>query len=464
MALARLKKFDKKIWWGLAAAAIVALAVVYFYGQFQAKNTVAYQTQAVERADLTASVGATGTVRAGQFATLTWQTTGRVDAVGAGIGDTVEADQVLASLAQGSLSQGIVLSASDLISAQNELETLLFSNLALAQAEQDLSNAKQAVEDAQAKYDGLSRPRVSDELLEQITEEIQSTQAQLDRITWIYNRFYDYENMADGRPAKAEMTLNLLNIQNSLNSQIARYNWYTSVPDEIELEKWLAALTVAQARQADAQREVDRLLNGQNAQDIAAAQAQADAAQATLNLAKVIAPFHGIITEANPQPGDLVSPGEVAFRVEDLSRLYVDLEISEIDINAIAPGQLVSLIFDAIPDKTYTGQVVKVDLVGQVSSGSVIFPVTVELTEIDPLVKPGMTAAVMVTVKEVQNVLIVPNRAVRVLDGERVVYILKDNQPVPVKIRLGTTTDFYSEVVSDTLSEGDLLVLNPAIR
>ena len=463
MALARLKTFDKKIWWGLAALALMALAAFYFYGQSTAKNEIVYQTEPVERGSLTASVGATGTVRARQSATLVWQVEGRVETVSAGIGDRVEAEQVLASLAQSSLSQGILLSQAELIAAQTELDTLLTSNLALAQAQQNLASAKQTVDDAQSKYDGLNRPRVSDELIDQTMDEIEATRAQLDRISWIYDRFYDYKNMDDNRPAKAEMTLTLLNIQNNLDRQVALYNWYTSAPDPLEIERSLASLKVAQARLADAQREVDRIVDGQNAEDIAAAQAQVDAAQATLNLAKIIAPFNGIITEANPQPGDMVAPGEVALRVEDLSHLFVDLEISEVDINLVKPGQSVILAFDAIPDKTYTGQIVKVDLVGKVSGGATNFPVTVELLDADPLVKPGMTAAVTVTVKEVENVLLIPNRAVRVLNGERVVYVLIENQPVAVEIRLGAITDLYSEVVGGDLSEGDLLVLNPSL-
>ena len=462
MALARLKTFDKKIWWGLAALVILALAAFYFYGQSPAKNATVYQTEPVERGSLTASVGATGTVRARQSATLVWQAEGRVETVSAGIGDRVKAEQVLASLAQSSLSQGMLLSQAELISAQTGLDTVLNSNLALAQAQQDLANARQAVDDAQSKYDGLNRPRVSDELIDQIADDIEATRSQFERISWFYDRFYDYKNMDDNRPAKAEMTLTLLNIQNNLDRQIALYNWYTSAPDPLEIERSLASLKVAQARLADAQREVDRIVNGQNAEDIAAAQAQVDAAQATLNLSKIIAPFDGVITEANPQPGDMVAPGEVAVRIEDLSRLFVDLEISEVDINLVTPGQSVVLIFDAIPDKTYAGQIVKVDLVGKVDSGATNFPVTVELTDADPLVKPGMTAAVTVTVKEVENVLLVSNRAVRVLNGERVVYILVDNQPVAVKIRLGAITDLYSEVVGGDLNEGDLLVLNPS--
>jgi HlyD family secretion protein len=256
------------------------------------------------------------------------------------------------------------------------------------------------------------------------------------------------------------MTLTLLNIQSNLDRQVALYNWYTSAPDPLEIERSLASLNLAQAHLEDAQREADRLADGQNADEIAAAQAQVDAAQSTMNLSKIIAPFDGVITESNPQPADMVAPGKVALRVEDLSQLYVDLQISEVDINLVEPGQSVMLVFDAIPDKTYTGQIVKIDLVGRVSGGAANFAVTVAMTDTDPLVKPGMTAAVTVAVKEVKNALLVPNRAVRVLNGERVVYVLVDNQPVAVKIRLGTITDLYSEVAGGDLNAGDLLVMN----
>jgi len=83
------------------------------------------------------------------------------------------------------------------------------------------------------------------------------------------------------------------------------------------------------------------------------------------------------------------------------------------------------------------------------------------LTDPDELVRPGMTAAVNVLVKQLDGVLLVPNRAVRVVDGERVVYVLKNGLPVATKIRLGATSDAVSEVVGGDLQEGDLIILNP---
>jgi HlyD family secretion protein len=175
----------------------------------------------------------------------------------------------------------------------------------------------------------------------------------------------------------------------------------------------------------------------------------------------VTAPFDGVITLVKPLPGDQVTPGTVAFRLDDLSHLLVDVQVSEIDINNIRVGQTVTMSFDAVLGRNYEGVVVEVSQAGSVVQGAVNFTVTVELTDADESVKPGMTAAVNILVKEVKNVLVVPNRAVRVIDGQRVVYVLKNGIPEMVKIRLGATSDTVSEVINGDLKEGDLIVLNP---
>ncbi|MGB7114552.1 MAG: efflux RND transporter periplasmic adaptor subunit, partial [Anaerolineales bacterium] len=185
------------------------------------------------------------------------------------------------------------------------------------------------------------------------------------------------------------------------------------------------------------------------------------AAEATLKQAWIEAPFDGTITNAKPQPGDQVAPNMEAFRLDDLSRLLMDVEVSEVDINRIRVGQDVEISFDAILDKEYHGAVIEVDPVGTSNQGVVDFTVTVELTDADEGVKPGMTAAVNTIVEYLEDVLLVPNRAVRFVEGQRVVYILVDNQPSPVSITLGVSSDTMSEVLEGELQVGDLIVLNP---
>ena len=91
------------------------------------------------------------------------------------------------------------------------------------------------------------------------------------------------------------------------------------------------------------------------------------------------------------------------------------------------------------------------------------FTVSVELMDADAAIRPGLTAAVNIVVSQIDDVLLIPNRAVRVLDGQRIVYILQDGELKPVEITLGSSSDFYSEVVEGELKEGDLIVLNPPL-
>jgi HlyD family secretion protein len=167
------------------------------------------------------------------------------------------------------------------------------------------------------------------------------------------------------------------------------------------------------------------------------------------------------VTQAEPAPGDQVSAGGVAFRVDDLSRFLVDVEISEVDINSVSLGQVVSLSFDAILGKTYAGKVVEVGQAGNTVAGVVSFTVTIELTDADENVKPGMTAGVNIVVTELKDVLMIPNRAVRAVEGQRVVYVLRDGLPTQVEIRLGPSSDSYSALADGDLKEGDLIILNP---
>jgi HlyD family secretion protein len=132
-----------------------------------------------------------------------------------------------------------------------------------------------------------------------------------------------------------------------------------------------------------------------------------------------------------------------------------------VDINTVKVGQSVTVILDAAANKTFHGQVEEVSQAGNVTSGAVNFTVTARLTDADQDVKPGMTAAVNIVVRQVRDQLLVPNRAVRLVDGERVVYILTNGKPEQIKIVLGASSDTVSVLTSGDLKEGDLIILDP---
>ena len=101
------------------------------------------------RGNLTATIGATGTVRAKQTATLIWQAAGTVDTVNVKVGDNIPANFVMAYLQKTSLPQSVIMAEADLASAQKDLDDLLNSDTALAQAAVNLRDAQEAYDKAQ---------------------------------------------------------------------------------------------------------------------------------------------------------------------------------------------------------------------------------------------------------------------------------------------------------------------------
>jgi HlyD family secretion protein len=411
-----MRNFLKKNRILLVVLLIVAAAVSVFMvrGRQSANTTSQFQTATVKRGNLTATIGATGTVRAKQTALLIWQAAGTVDTVNVKVGDNVPEGFVLAYLAKTSLPQSVIMAEADLVSAQTELDDLLNSDTARAQS-------VIALRDAQVAYDKAN----------------------------------NWRKELNGRIRVKRIVYRKIN-----GKTIPILREYKQHPDETTIAKADEDLALAQAKLDDAQREYDRLTSG-NTAEIAAAQSRVDAAQATINLARVIAPFSGIVTESYPLPGDQVSAGATAYRIDNLSSLLVDVEVSEVDINSITIGQPATLSFDAILNRNYYGEVVEVASVGNNASGVVNFTVTVELTNADELVKPGMTAAVNVVVKEENNVLLIPNRAVRLVDAERMIYVLVDGQPKPVKVELGSSSGIDSVLIDGDIKEGDPIILNP---
>jgi HlyD family secretion protein len=449
------------IWWilGIVILAIVAFVVVSTI-RARANANSTYPTTTITQGTLTATIGATGNVHANQTTVLTWQTSGTVDAVSAKVGDQVKAGDILASLSQTSLSQNVVLAQADLVTAQRNLDTLLHSSTQSAQAQLDLVTAQKNYDSAKSTLDSFLASNHGG-----TSNDITNAQAKVTLAEQNLQRaqtFYDeVKYLGDADPTKAQAYTNLYNAQQSLKSAQDNLDYFLLKPSGRDVEQARANLALAQAKLDDAQREWDRLKNGSDPSDVAAAQARVDAAQATINLSRIIAPFAGTITEVDPMVGDQVSPNTTGFRVDDLSHLLVDVQVSEVDINNVIIGQVAVVTFDAVLGKEYHGKVVDVSRVGTSAQSVVNFNVTVELTDPDADVKPGMTASVTITIQSLDNVLLIPNRAVHLVNGQRVVYVLRNGQLLEIPVTLGASDDTNSQVTSGDLSAGDVLVLNP---
>lgn len=437
----------------IVVAAFVLLVFFFWRAVAAGRQALqnAYQTETVERGTLTAMIGATGSVRANQSAVLNWGASGTVEFVNAAVGDQVATDDILASLELSSLPQNVILANADLQDAQDNLD------LEVAQAAQALADAQDALDTAQRDLYNLTHPG-KDVDIDQAYANMVLAKDKLDKAQDDYD---PYADKPEDNLVRANYLLRLTEAQKAYDSAVRTYNAYSGTANTIDIAVAQAKVTLAESQLSVAQRDYD---NAQRAADLdytSPAEARVAAAEATLDLAHIQAPFDGVVTDAHPSIGDVVTAGTRAFRLDDLSRLLVDVDVSEVDINRVALGQEATLTFDAAPDSEYHGTVTAVALAGDTTGGAVNFRVTVELTDADESVRPGMTAAVNIVVTQLQDVLLVPNRAVRIIGGQRVVYILENGQLVPVAIQLGATSEVSSEVIDGDLQIGDVVVLNP---
>ena len=502
----------KRIWWIIGIfVVLVTVGVIVYRRQAAAKAAAAtsIQTASVTQGTLTASLNSAGNVRPGQSAVITWQTSGQVGNITVKLGDQVKANQELTALDPNTLSPSVINAKQNLIDAQKNLDDVMNSTLQqaqalqavndaqknlddlnqtsaedLAQAQLTLAIAQKAADDAQKKRTYMNYPHSTDDLVIQNAEtNYLLAKGQYKDALQAFNKVAHKKLTSPDRAAALKA---LVAAQQKMDQALATYNWYLLKPTDNEIAQADANLAVAQAnltkaqndvtslsngpdasalalaeaQLADAQRQWERVKDGPNPDDIAAAQAAVDAAQATINQTSLFAPFNGTITEVDINPGDVVNSGKQAFQIDDLSSIYVDLQVAEVDINTVKVGQKTALTFDAIPNKQYEGEVTEIGGVGSVSQGVVNYPVTVKIDNPDADVKPGMTAAVTITVAQHDNVMMVPNQAVRVAGNQRTVTVLFEGQQIRVPVTVGLTNETMSEVSSDQLRAGDEVVIN----
>ena len=417
-----------------------------------AANT--YQTETAATGELTSTIGETGSVRARQSAVLAWNTSGTVETIYVDEMDNVARDDVLAELAYTSLSQSILQAQSDLLSAQTELDDL-YLNFDRDKAEAQLAviTAQEDLSDLQEDREWLDYPRCNQDTIDDYQDEYQDA---LDRVD-------DLEGMQQTYPDNPSIRDALSSARSARDTAYANYNYCISPREESEINEADTEIALAQAKLDLAQQEYEKYSDGKpDADALTTLELRIKAAEATLAMAKIDAPFSGTVTAIDMMPGDQVNAGSSALRMDDLSELLVDVQVSEIDINSIHVGQDVIFTFDAIPGKEYHGQVTEIASVGDTVQGVVEFDVTTSILDFDEALKPGMTAVAEIVIEELYDVLLLPNQAVRVADGQRVVYILTPAGNVKqVVVELGAQSLYYSQVTGGDLEAGDEIILNP---
>jgi HlyD family secretion protein len=454
-------KISKRTMW-IIGGALLIVAFIVISSIVNAKKAAAsqtYQTSILERGNLVAVVGATGTVRANQTTSLYWQTTGRIEKINYALGEMVDEGDQLANLAQSSLPQGVISASAQLFNAQQALERVERSTAARSEAALALAQAQRAYNSALGNYWNGSNTQGTGDQITLTQARLQIAENRVDDLQDLYDKM---DELKDTDTKKAETLQYLTQAKIDRENIQKLLDYYEALPDTLDKQTLQAQLDVAKDNLADAQREYNRLKDGPDPDEVAAAQANVAALQATIDMASLTAPFSGTVTEVNSMVGDLVSAGTVTFRIDDLSKLMVDIEVPEVDINSINVGQSATLTFDAIPNNNYSAEVIEVARVGEFIGGVAQFKVTLQILDPDEQVLPGMTAAVNIAVENKQDVLLVPNRAIRLVNDQYVIYIIRDGQQLMVPIEIGSTSDSNSEILSGDVHEGDEVILNPS--
>ena len=447
---------------GVAAVGFIVFNFIQMRGaraQFAAQANQNYPTAKVERGTLATTILASGSVRAGQSAALTWQASGKVGQVNAALGDKVRPDKVLAELDPTSLPQNLIQALSDLINARQALQDLQDnSQTTAAEAEQALVAAQQELDDADTARASMNYKRASQDTIDAMHADLVMAQNAVEDAQSFYDQV---KNRPETDQLRAQALSSLANAKKKRDNLQANYNYLLGGPDPIKVAAADARLALAQTKLIDAQRAYDRVKNGPSESDIQIAQNRVTIAQAAVNQSSITAPFAGTITELNAMKGDMVSAGVQAMRLDDLSKMFVDLSVTEVDINKIQVGQTAEVTLDAIPGTNYTGKVIEVGQVGTDSGGVVYFKVTVQLDEPDDSVRPGMTATASVHVGQQENVLLVANRAIRTENGNHILYVPAPQIGLrPVTVQVGDSDD-TSTVIIAGVKEGDEYITDP---
>lgn len=281
----------------------------------------------------------------------------------------------------------------ELVSAQQALDDLLNSrDMDLAQAEQNLANAKQAVEDAQKDVTKLDYRRASDDLLDQTQAEIDLANKQ---VSYAEDAYKVVKNRPEGDSLKAKALLNLTNARLERDRKQATLDWYLGKPSEIDAAKYRAALSVALAQEADAQREYDRLKDGLDTDKLPMLEARLNAAKAGVAAFTVTAPFDGVVAELNAKAGSSISAGQIAITIAyTFDWVVITTDVTEIDVVKLTEGQPVIVTLDAIPDAVLNGIVFSIGQSYSENQGDIVYEVTVLLTDQNPAMRWGMTAVV----------------------------------------------------------------------
>lgn len=440
----------RKVLLGVVVILVIAAGVggLLWFRQRQADEPVGQVLRSgqIVRGDLQLAVSASGNLTVNDRTEITIRIPGRVTAIHTAQNARVESGDVLAQMDTGDLQ--LAVKRAELALAQVQLA------LQMAQAPTDeeevhlaeiaLNSAARALEVARL---GKETARIDGEaMVIQAQRQRENTATELrDTTDWAkQDRLRTALEDAEAQERIARLNATLLNEQ-------AASQWQAALVRYEQAKRRLETLSAAPDQDEIRQRELQ----------VEQAELQLSQAQRALDDSTIVAPYDGVIAGVFIEPGTYQRAGARAFTLIDDATYYVDVTIDEIDIGAISVGQEADVVLDAYPRTTLVGAVARIAPASTNLGGLVSYAVRLDVSQADGIrLLDGMTASVSVRTQRVENVLLVPNWAVRIDQeaAQAYTYRLVDGLPVRAAIVLGQRNDTYSELLAG-LSEGDEIAL-----
>jgi HlyD family secretion protein len=379
------------------------LIVVFFLVLLTGVGGLVYLGQQKER---TRQPYYSGTIEATQ-ANLAFQTAGRVRNVLTDEGRTVKTGQLLAELEADELSARVDQARANLnraVETRKQLEAVLRLNRAVLPAEADRADAavralRFQMEEVESGFRSqeVERGRLSVQKAEAALEEARKNKARFDAL---------YEKRAVAERDKDTADLRHQTALKEYERARESFDLLREGSRQETVNAARARLAEGQAALRQARGNLQRVEVSER--DVEVGATQVEGAESALKLAEIqlsytrlVAPFDGILTSRNIEPGEVVTPGREVLSLADLSQVDLKVYVEETEIGKVKPDQAVKVKTDTFSQKAYAGRVSFISpeaeftpkvIQTQKERVKLVFLVKVEIPNPDLELKPGMPA------------------------------------------------------------------------
>jgi HlyD family secretion protein len=468
------------------ALVLVVIAGGYWIYSRQAERTEAkapegIRTETVTRGSIEALVSATGNITAERTQAITFNSSGVAMAVLVAEGQAVTAGQLLARLDPGDLELSLKQAEAGLRVSEAQLaktkagpkaEDIAVAEVAVEIAKAGVRSAEAGVAVVRANLARVQAGPSAEEIaiaerrVEEAKNSLWGVQSQRDTICGRVQFGLpqsDCDN-TQASVARAEQGVRIAELQLQQTRRGARQEDISS--SQAQVSQALAQVESAKTQVLRSEVDLARAKRGASAEDVAVVEAQVAQAQVAVEIARkrlndlqVTAPADGVLTRWTVNQGDLVSPGASLGTLVNADAYHVMVQIDETEIGQVREGQLVRLQLDAFPEAEIEGRVTRISLSGASEQGIVTYRVRVDLDAGDLPIKPMMTASLSIVVETKDNVLLVPNRAIRRDARGRYVEVLIDGAVKRADVVIGISDGAMTEVLSG-LQDGQQAVVS----